>query len=105
MSAARSPQCTQVTVGTFPPAASSRAQCGPRLGALVVSLVEQQLVPYGRVRELLADRFGAHLSTGTLVHLVQRCAAALAPVEVQVKAALHHCTARPCSTATRLVCA
>jgi transposase len=86
----RCPHCAQVTAGAFPPEASTRAQYGPRLGALVVYLVEQQLVPYGRVRELLADLFGAHLSTGTLVHLVQRCAAALAPVEAQVKAALHH---------------
>jgi transposase len=53
-----------------------------------VYLVEQQLLPYGRVRGLLADLFGAPLSTGTLVHLVQRCAAALAPVEAQVKVAL-----------------
>lgn len=84
----RCPQCAQVTSGTFPVEAPSRVQYGPRLGALVVYLVEQQLVPYGRVRDLLADLFGAHLSTGTLVHLVQRCAAALAPVEAQVQTAL-----------------
>ncbi|MGZ3640452.1 MAG: IS66 family transposase [Ktedonobacterales bacterium] len=84
----RCPHCAQVTAGAFPPEAPSRVQYGPRLGALVVYLVEQQLIPYGRVRDLFADLFGVQLSTGTLVHLVQRCAAALAPVEAQVKAAL-----------------
>ncbi len=84
----RCPACLTVSVGTFPADAPSRAQYGPRLRALVVYLVEQQLVPYGRVRELLADLFGAHLSLGTLVAWVQQAAAALAPVEAQIKAAL-----------------
>jgi transposase len=84
----RCPACQTVNVGTFPAEAVSRAQYGPRLRALVVYLVEQQLVPFGRVRELLADLFGAHLSAGTLVQWVQQSAAALEPVEAAIKAAL-----------------
>jgi transposase len=84
----RCPACQTVNVGTFPPEAVSRAQYGPRLRAVVVYLVEQQLVPFGRVRELLADLFGAHLSAGTLVQWVQQSAAALEPVEAAIKAAL-----------------
>jgi transposase len=84
----RCPACQTVTVGTFPAAASSRAQYGPHLRALVVYLVEQQLVPYGRVRELLVDLFGARLSLGTLVQWVQQAAATLEPVEAAIKAAL-----------------
>jgi transposase len=84
----RCPQCQAVTVGAFPAEVPSRAQYGPRLRALVVYLVEQQLVPYGRVRELVADLFGAHLSLGTLVTWVQQGAVALEPVEAQIKAAL-----------------
>ncbi len=80
--------CQQVTAGSFPPEASSRAQYGPRLRALLVYLVEHQLIPYARVRELLTDLLGARLSVGTLVAWVQQAAAALAPVEAQVKAAL-----------------
>ena len=80
--------CATVCVGVFPLEASSRVQYGPRLRALVVYLVEQQLVPYGRVRELLADLFGAHLSLGTLVAWVRQGAATLAPVEAQITAAL-----------------
>ncbi len=80
--------CRAVSVGTFPREASSRAQYGPQLRALAVYLVEQQLVPYARVRALLADLFGATLSSGTLVQWVQQAAQALAPVEGAVKAAL-----------------
>jgi transposase len=84
----RCPICQAVTVGTFPVEASSRAQYGPRLRAFAVYLLEQQLVPYGRVRELLADLFGTSLSLGTLVQWVQQGAEVLEPVEAQIKAAL-----------------
>jgi transposase len=84
----RCPQCQTITIGTFPIEAPSRAQYGPHLWALVVYLVQQQLVPYGRVRELVADLFGASLSLGTLVQWVQQAAAALEPVEAAMKAAL-----------------
>jgi len=77
----RCPQCQTVTVGAFPAEAPSRAQYGPHLRALVVYLVEQQLVPYGRVRELLSDLFGAHLSLGTLVQWVQQAASTLESVD------------------------
>jgi transposase len=81
-------QCQAVTVAAFPAEAPSRAQYGPQLRALVVYLVQQQLVPYGRVRELLADLFGAQLSLGTLVGWVQQAATVLEPVEAALKAAL-----------------
>src|SRR5260370_5968664 len=61
------PACQAVSVGAFPPEAATRAQYGPRLRALVVYLVEQQLVPYARVQELLRDLLGVDLSAGTLV--------------------------------------
>jgi transposase len=80
--------CQAVSGGSFPAEVPSRAQYGPRLRALAVYLVEQQLVPYGRVREVLADLFGAELSTGTLVEWVSQAATALAPVEACIKAAL-----------------
>jgi transposase len=84
----RCPACQAVSVGALPAEAPSRAQYGPRLRALAVYLVEQQFVPYGRVRELFADRFGAALSLGTLLHPAQQRAVTLAPVEVRRKAAL-----------------
>jgi transposase len=51
-------------------------------------LLQQQFVPYGRVRELLADLAGASLSLGTLQGWVRQSAATLAPVEAQLKKAL-----------------
>jgi transposase len=81
----RCPVCGTSTAGAFPAEVPSRVQYGPRLRAWVVYLVEQQLVPYARVRELLGDLFGQPLSTGTLVQMVQQCAGALAPVEAQLK--------------------
>jgi transposase len=81
-------ECRTVSVGAFPAEAPSRAQYGPRLRALAVYLVEQQLVPYGRVRDLLEDLLGASLSLGTLVAWVQQAAVMLEPVEAQIKAAL-----------------
>ena len=80
------PACGRRTEAAFPAEVPSRIQYGPRLRALVVYLVEQQLVPYARVRELLADLFGPALSVGTLVTMVQQCAQALAPVETTLKA-------------------
>lgn len=84
----RCPQCQTVTVGAFPAEAPSRAQYGPRLRALAVYLVEQQLVPDGRVGEPLSDLLGVSLSRGTLVTWVQQAATILAPVEAQLKTAL-----------------
>jgi transposase len=78
--------CGGLTAAAFPDEVPSRIQYGPRLRALVVYLVEHQLVPYARVRELLADLFGQSLSVGTLVTMVQQCAQALAPVEETLKA-------------------
>ncbi len=85
----RCPACDQVSVGTFPAEASSRAQYGPRLRALAVYLVEQQLIPYARVRELFAELVGAPVSVGTLTRWVQQGAQTLQPVEEAIKAALH----------------
>jgi len=84
----RCPHCQYVSVGAFPAQASSRTQYGPQIRALAVYLVEEQLVPFGRVQQLVADLFGATLARGTLVSWVQQAAQALAPVEAQITAAL-----------------
>jgi len=84
----RCPQCQQVSVGAFPPEAASRAQYGLHLRAVAVYLLEEQLVPLGRVQALLFDLFGVQMGRGTLVAWVHQAAAVLAPVEEQIKAAL-----------------
>lgn len=82
------PHCQQVSVGAFPPEVPSRAQYGPQVRALAIYLVEEQLVPLGRVQALLSDLFAVQVGRGTLVAWVQQAAAVLAPVEDQIKAAL-----------------
>src|SRR5262249_22431097 len=94
----RCPTCMQVNVGSFPSAVPSRAQYGPHLPALVVYLVEEQLVPLGRVQQLVHDLFGARLGRGTLVAWIQQAATLLAPVEAALKAAPSR---GRCSTTTR----
>ena len=84
----RCPGCQSVTAAAFPANVPSRVQYGPRLRALAAYLVQQQLVPYGRVREVFADLLGAELSVGTLVDWVSQAATALEPVEAAIKAAL-----------------
>jgi transposase len=84
----RCPRCAQVSVGVFPPEAPSRAQYGPQLRALAVYLLEQQLLPYARVREVFREVLGAAVSLGTLTRWVRQGAETLRPVEVQIKAAL-----------------
>jgi transposase len=84
----RCPACAQVSVGVFPAEAPSRAQYGVRLRALAVYLLEQQLIPYARVREVFTEVLGAPVSVGTLTRWVRQGAEALRPVEAQIKAAL-----------------
>jgi transposase len=84
----RCPACAHLSVGAFPADVPSRAQYGPRLRALAVYLLEQQLLPSARTRHLLADLFGAQVSLGTLVRWVGQAAQTLKPVEAQIKAAL-----------------
>ena len=62
----RCPACAQVSVGGFPAAAPSRAQYGARLRALAVYLLEQQLIPSARVREVFTEVLDAPVSVGTL---------------------------------------
>ena len=84
----RCARCQQVSVGTFPAEAPSRAQYGPQLRAFAVYLVEEQLVPLGRVQQLLRDLVGVPLGRGTLVRWIQQASATLAPVEAALTAAL-----------------
>lgn len=84
----RCPACQQISVGTFPAEAPSRAQYGPQLRALATYLVEEQLVPLGRTQQLLRDVFGVQLGRGTLVRWIQQAATVLEPVEAAIKTAL-----------------
>jgi transposase len=80
--------CGTVSVGVFPEQVRAPAQYGPRLRAFVLYLVVYQHVPYDRIRRLLADRYGAFVSTGTLQAIVAAGAAGLEPFLEQVRCRL-----------------
>jgi len=84
----RCPACGATTEAHAPAGVSAPQQYGPRLRAVASYLVQQQFVPYARVREFFADVLGAALSVGTLVNLVRLGASRLRGVEEEIKAAL-----------------
>lgn len=80
--------CGTVTVGVFPDRVRAPAQYGPRLCAYVLYLAVYQHLPYERISRLLADRYGASLSTGTLQAIVARGAAGLEPFIEELRSQL-----------------
>ncbi len=82
------PACHQITAAPFPAEVDARVQYGMRLGAMAVYLVQQQLLPWARACEVLADLVGAQISEGTLASLIERCAQNLGEVEAHIKEAL-----------------
>jgi transposase len=82
------PHCQHLTHAIFPTEVAAPVQYGPRLSAVAVYLMAQQLLPRRRTKEVLADQFGVHLSEGTLTTVLKRAADALKPVEKQIKTAL-----------------
>jgi transposase len=86
----RCPRCGMSTAAEAPADVAAPRQYGPRLRAVGAYLAQQQFVPYARVRELLADLFGAALSVGTVVNLVQAGADRVRAVEEEIKAELRN---------------
>ena len=82
------PRCQQISTATFPQNVRAPVQYGAALGAVGVSLVQQQWLPYERACEVIEDLLGPSMSVGTLQGLIERCAQQLAPIEQQIKAAL-----------------
>jgi transposase len=82
------PTCHEISSAAFPQDVRAPVQYGAALGAVGVYLVQQQLLPYERASEVIADLLGPSMSVGTLQGLVARCAEQLAPMEQQIKAAL-----------------
>jgi transposase len=82
------PSCHQITAVPFPAGVDAPIQYGMRLGAIAVYLVQQQLLPWARACEVLADLLGVPISEGTLASLIERCAENLSEVEEHLKEAL-----------------
>ena len=82
------PHCQQVTTAPFPATVTQPVQYGPHLLGLGVYLRHYQLLPYLRIRDLLADLFGTSPAVGTLHRASLTCATALGAVETAIKQAL-----------------
>jgi transposase len=83
--------CGRSTEATFPLEASTREVVGygPRIKALMVYLVEYQLLPYERAGELLEDLFGEPApGAGTLYSTVERCFEGLEETEEAIREGL-----------------
>lgn len=74
-------QCGHHTQGEFPVEASNVVQYGPRLKAMMVYLMDAQLLPSGRTCEVLNDLLGVQVSEGTLYTSRTHCFEQLASIE------------------------
>lgn len=77
--------CGAETTAAFPSEATAPACYGPALRAYVAYLVTRQHIPVARVAELLRDTYGATISTGAIVAMVQEGAAMLAEFLEEVR--------------------
>lgn len=82
------PHCQGYTSVAFPASVPAPVQYGPRIKAIAVYLLVQQLLPQARTAEICAEVLGVPLAQASLAHW-QTCAASRLPaVESQIKAAL-----------------
>lgn len=81
----RCPACGKTTQGEFAGAARSGVQYGPGVKARVLYLQQYQLLPYQRTSEAMRDLFGCHLSAGTVINIVRKCANELIGTELKIK--------------------
>ena len=78
------PCCGTLNQGEFPAEASNVIQYGPRLKAMMVYLMDGQLLPSERSCELLKDMMGVSLSEGTLYNSREQCFEVLEPIEQEI---------------------
>jgi transposase len=78
------PACQRVSRGRFPTEVQAPVQYGPKLRALAVYLHEYQLLPLGRVSELLSDCYDCQVCEATVLTWVEIAAERLAPVVAQI---------------------
>lgn len=61
--------CLSFEEGQFLPHVTKSVQYGPRIQALVVYLINYQMLSYSRTAAYMRDQFGHTISEGTLVHM------------------------------------
>lgn len=80
--------CGQASEGQFPESVSQLVQYGPRVKSLAVYLKSQQLLPYGRAQQFLADLFGLSVVQGSLENFMNAAATKVTPIIDRIKAGL-----------------
>jgi transposase len=66
--------CGAKTRGLFPEGVNAPVQYGARIAAFVIYLLHYQLLPEGRLVELMADLFGVKLAAATIAGMSHACA-------------------------------
>ncbi|MGC1220098.1 MAG: IS66 family transposase [Phormidesmis sp.] len=89
-------QCQTISRAAFPGEVNSRIQYGNGVRGLMVYLMNAQLLPSDRTREVLREVFGFEVSEGTLYNAREKCFEQLAPVEAQIKAGLEAAAVMHC---------
>jgi transposase len=82
--------CGLVNRGQFPVNVTNVVQYGEGIKGLMVYLMEAQLLPSERSRELLEEVFRCHLSEGTLYNAREQCYEKLEEVEEYLKEAIEN---------------
>jgi transposase len=82
------PNCGVMNQGKLPTFVNSLVQYGPGLKGLMVYLMEGQLLPSERARELLEEVIGCEISEATLYNTRLRCYEQLATVESYIKSGI-----------------
>jgi transposase len=78
--------CGHRSQGSFPAEASNVVQYGPRLKAMMVYLMEAQLLPSKRSCEVLSDLLGVNVSEGTMYATRTQCFEHLELIEEHIQA-------------------
>ncbi len=82
------PNCGVMNQGKLPAFVNSLVQYGPGLKGLMVYLMEGQLLPSERAKELLKEVIGCDISEATLYNTRMRCYEELAAVEAYIKSGI-----------------
>ena len=82
------PVCQHPTAATFPAEAARPVQYGPRVKAIGVYLLTQQLLPYERACEVMGDLVGCPLTVGTLQAAVATGATQVSEIMERIATAL-----------------
>lgn len=80
--------CGQAHIGTFPSDVSGPVQYGTRVKALVTLLNTEYRLPLDKIKTLFNDLYEYQINDHTIIRATEKCYAALAEVEQEIKAAI-----------------